>query len=268
MIKSPYLVKPGKKVDLNDYPTDETGRFRSKEESLPETEKLSGRLGELQQVLYAQAKYSVLVVLQGMDTSGKDGAIRTVFSSVNPQGCQVVSFKSPSSLELAHDYLWRIHAATPAAGMITIFNRSHYESLLIERVKSLVPEERWSRRFDHVNAFERMLVDEGTTVIKFFLHISKEEQKQRLEERLHDPQKNWKFNPGDLEERKRWDDYQRAYEDVLRKCSTDHAPWYIVPADRKWFRNWVLSDIIVRTVEKLDLKYPPPVAGIEKLRVE
>src|SRR6476659_10416888 len=187
-----------------------------------------------------------------MDCGGKDGSIEHVFSSVNPQGCQVTSFKVPTPLELAHDYLWRIHQAVPPKGMIGIFNRSHYESVLVERVKNLVPKDVWSRRYRHINEFERLLADEGTTIIKFFLHISKDEQKRRMQARLDDKQKNWKFNVGDLKERALWDDYQEAYQDALRECSTDYAPWYVVPADKKWYRNWVISDTIVRTVQSLD----------------
>jgi PPK2 family polyphosphate:nucleotide phosphotransferase len=181
----------------------------------------------------------------------------------------VASFKRPTELELAHDFLWRVHAAVPPRRMIGIFNRSHYESVLVERVKKIVPKEVWSRRYDHINEFERVLAeDQGVTILKFFLHISKEEQKCRLEARLRDPKKNWKFNPADLEERKLWDDYQEAFDDMLEKCSTEYAPWYVVPADRKWFRNWVLSETIVRTMETLDLKYPDPLPGLDKIVID
>jgi PPK2 family polyphosphate:nucleotide phosphotransferase len=268
MINSPYLVKPGTKVDLTRLATDGTGDFAAKEEVQAAAAKNLERLQELQDVLYAQAGHALLVVLQAMDAAGKDGVIRHVFSGINPQGCSVTSFKVPSTLELAHDYLWRIHNAVPAKGMIGIFNRSHYESVLVERVKNLVPKRVWSRRFDHINAFEKMLSDEGITIIKFFLHVSKKQQKRRLEERLKDPRKNWKFNPQDLAERDRWKQYMRAYEDVLQNCSMAHAPWYVVPADHKWFRNWVVSDTIVRTLRTLDLRYPPPVKGIERYKVD
>jgi PPK2 family polyphosphate:nucleotide phosphotransferase len=268
MIDSPYLVRPGKKVRLGKLSTDDTGSFKDKKEARKPTEQSLEELDRLQEVLFAEAKHAVLVVLQAMDTGGKDGTIEHVFSGIDPQGCSVTSFKVPTELELAHDYLWRVHEACPPKGMIGIFNRSHYESVLVERVKDLVPEKVWSRRYDHINAFEKLLSDEGTTIIKIFLHISKQEQKSRLEARLSEPEKHWKFNPNDLKERQRWDDYQKAYEDAIEKCSTDYAPWYIIPADRKWFRNFAVCDIIVRTLQQLKMKFPPPAPGIEDLKVE
>jgi PPK2 family polyphosphate:nucleotide phosphotransferase len=268
MFESDYLVRPGKKFSLKDQPTDDTGPFDDKDEAAKAIEKNLARLHELQEVLYAEAKHAVLVVVQAIDAGGKDGAIEHVFSGVNPQGCAVTSFKKPTPLELAHDFLWRIHAAVPPRGMIGIFNRSHYESVLVERVKKFVPKDVWSKRYDHINEFERVLADEGVTILKFFLHISKDEQKCRLEKRLADPAKNWKFNPADLEERKLWDDYQDAYDDMLERCSTDYAPWYVVPADRKWFRNWVLSETIVHTMEALDMKFPPPAPGLDKIKID
>ena len=267
MIKSPYLVKPGKDLKLSKLDTADTNDFKGKEDALPATEKNLEKLRKLQGLLYAESKRALLVVFQAMDAGGKDGAIEHVFSGLNPQGCSVTSFKAPSHEELAHDYLWRIHIATPRRGIIGIFNRSHYESVLVERVKKLVPKEVWSKRYDHINAFEKLLADEGTVILKFFLHISREEQKKRLEARLQDPAKNWKFSPLDLEERKRWDEYMEAYQDALEKCSTDDAPWFVVPSDHKWFRNWVISDTIVRTLEELDMKYPDPIPGIEKIKV-
>ena len=268
MVPSPYLVKPGKKFKLSNLATDDKGPFKDKHEAeKPEHENLA-KLTKLQEVLYAQAKHAILIVFQAMDGGGKDGAISHVFSGVNPQGCHVASFKEPTPLELSHDFLWRIHKATPSRGMIGIFNRSHYESVLVERVKSLVPEKVWSKRYDTINQFEGMLADEGTTIIKFFLHISWEEQKERMEKRLADPTKNWKFSPSDLKERKRWDAYMEAYQDALKKCSTEHAPWYVVPADHKWFRNWVVSDTIIRTLESLDLQYPPPMKNADKVKVK
>jgi PPK2 family polyphosphate:nucleotide phosphotransferase len=268
MVESPYLVKPGSKVALSEHPTDDTGTFTTKEDAAPETEKNLARLADLQELLYAEAKHAVLVVFQAMDTGGKDGAIKHVFCGLDPHGCSVTAFKAPTPVELAHDFLWRIHEATPRLGMIGIFNRSHYESVLVERVKNLAPQNVWSKRYDHINNFEKLLADEGTTILKFFLHISKDEQKRRLENRLHNPHKQWKFNPADLDERRRWDDYMQAYEDALRRCSQKHAPWYVVPADRKWVRNWVVSDVLVRTLEELDMQYPKPVAGLEKIVVE
>lgn len=263
-----FVVEPGKKFKLSSRKTDQREPFEDKKEGSKATEKLVARLGELQEVLYADAGRAVLIVLQGMDTSGKDGAIEHVFGAVNPQGCQVTSFKVPSTLEASHDYLWRVHAAVPARGMIGIFNRSHYESVLVERVKKLVPREVWSRRYEQINSFEKMLSDEGVTIIKFFLNISRDEQKQRLQARLDEADKHWKFDPHDLEVRKQWDEYMDAYEEALEKCSTKHAPWHVVPSDHKWFRNWVISDTIVRAVEKLDLRYPAPVPGIEKIKID
>jgi PPK2 family polyphosphate:nucleotide phosphotransferase len=268
MVDSPYLVEPGSKFKLADAPTNETGKFKSKEDAHDPTKKNLERLAELQELLYAEAKHALLVVFQAMDTGGKDGSIEFVFRGCDPQGCQVTAFKTPTPLELSHDFLWRIHAATPPFGMIGIFNRSHYESVLIERVKKLVPEKVWSKRYDHINDFEKMLADEGTTIVKFFLHISKDEQKRRLEARLNEREKQWKFNPGDLVERKLWDEYMDAYQDAIRDCSQKHAPWYVVPADRKWYRNWVLSDVLVRTLEDMGMKYPKPAPGLDKIVVE
>ena len=268
MIDSPYLAEPGKKLHLSKLKTDSTGSFKDKDDAKDQIDENLEKLQGLQNVLYAEAKHAVLIVFQAMDAGGKDGAIKHVFSGVNPQGCSVTSFKKPSSLELAHDFLWRIHLATPSKGMIGIFNRSHYESVLVERVDKLVHKKVWSKRYDHINNFEKMLADENVTIMKFFLHISKEEQKKRLGQRLKDSEKNWKFDPQDLVERKRWDEYMDAYADAIEKCSTADAPWYVVPADHKWFRNWVISDTIVRELAKLKMKYPRAVEGIEKLKVE
>jgi PPK2 family polyphosphate:nucleotide phosphotransferase len=268
MIKSPYLVKPGHSLKLSSHDPGDRGDFKDKDDAADAIEKNLKKLKALQNILYAEAKHAVLVVFQAMDAGGKDGAIEHVFSGINPQGCSVTSFKVPSHDELAHDYLWRIHAATPGRGMIGIFNRSHYESVLVERVNDLAPKRVWSKRYDHINAFEKMLADEGTVILKFFLHISKEEQKKRMEDRLNDSSKNWKFNKQDLIERKSWSDYMKAYADAIEKCSTDYAPWLVVPSDHKWFRNWVISDTLVRTLEKLPMKYPAPEPGLGKLRVE
>ncbi len=267
MSHAKYLVEPGQKVRLSHIDADDTGQFKDKQEAKHETEKNLARLSDLQEVLYADAKHSVLIVLQAMDAAGKDGTIKHIFSGVNPQGCSVTSFKAPSTLELAHDYLWRIHEAAPPHGMIGIFNRSHYESVLVERVKKLVPKETWSKRYEQINDFERMLSAEGTTIIKVFLHISKAEQAKRLQARLDDPAKHWKFDPLDLKVREQWDDYQTAYEDAIEKCSTKAAPWYVIPANHKWFRNWVVSQVMVKTLSSLHLQFPPPAPGIGKLRV-
>jgi len=218
--------------------------------------RLQERLGELQAALYADGERALLVVLQGRDASGKDGTIRHVFSAANPQGCQVVSFAAPSEIAQRHDFLWRVHASVPRKGMIGIFNRSHYEDVLVARVRSLVPKELWERRYDHINAFERLLVDEGTIVVKFLLHVSREEQRQRLLERVNDPAKNWKFRAGDLDDRARWDEYTAAYRDAAARCSTAWAPWYVVPADRKKVRDWLIADTLVRTLERVDMRLP------------
>lgn len=268
MIDSPFIVKPDSKVRLNDWDTDDTGKFKNKQDAAAAVEKNLEKLQKLQALLYAESRHALLIVLQAMDAGGKDGAISHVFSGVNPQGCDVTSFKIPSTAEKSHDYLWRIHRACPARGMIGIFNRSHYESVLIERVKDLAPEKVWSKRYDSINNFERMLHDEGTLILKFFLHISKDEQKRRLEARLSDPEKNWKFSVNDVHERQYWDEYQSAFEDLIGKCSTKYAPWVIVPADKKWFRNWVLSDIIVRTLEEQDMHYPKAAPGIENTKID
>jgi PPK2 family polyphosphate:nucleotide phosphotransferase len=229
-----------------------------KETTQAATEKLVKRLGELQELLYAEHGRKVLILLQGMDTSGKDGTIRKVLRETSPQGVRVVSFKKPTEVELDHDYLWRVHAQVPGRGEMVVFNRSHYEDVLVVRVHSLVPKSVWRKRYDQINEFERMLTEEGTTILKFFLHISREEQRERLQARLDDPTKRWKFQHGDLAERKLWNAYSRAYEDVLTKTSTKHAPWHVVPADRKWARDWIVANTIVRVMENLRMKYPDP----------
>lgn len=216
------------------------------------------RLGELQNVFFAAAKRALLIVLQGRDASGKDGVVRTVIGSCNPAGVRINSFKAPTPVELAHDYLWRVHQVTPEKGMMGIFNRSHYEDVLVVRVHELVPESAWSKRYEQINDFERMLSENGTVILKFFLHVSRDEQKERLRERVEDKTKNWKFNAGDLDERNRWDNYTDAYGDALRKCSTEWAPWYVVPADSNKARNYLVAKRIVETLEGLDLEYPKP----------
>jgi PPK2 family polyphosphate:nucleotide phosphotransferase len=268
LLDSPYLVTPGKKFHISDVKTNDTGPFKEKDETAAEIKKNLKKLSDLQELLYAESKHALLVVLQAMDTGGKDGAIRHVFSGVNPQGCSVTSFKVPTELEKAHDFLWRIHQAVPARGMIGIFNRSQYESVLVERVHNLVPEKVWRNRYDQINDFEEMLTDEGVIILKFFLHISKEEQKRRLLARLEDPEKHWKFSVNDLKERELWDDYQEAYQDAISKCSTKAAPWFVVPADHKWFRNWVLSDTIVRALRKLHMKYPEAPKNLDKVVIK
>jgi PPK2 family polyphosphate:nucleotide phosphotransferase len=252
-------VQPGEKIRLRDIDPDDT-RFApsDKEETIARSERLAARLGELQELLYAEHRHKVLIVLQGMDTSGKDGTIRHVLSAVTPQGIHVASFKKPTETELDHDYLWRIHAQAPASGEIVVFNRSHYEDVLVVRVHDLVPEDVWRKRYGHINDFERMLSDSGVVVLKFFLHISRKEQLERLQARIEDPTKRWKFQTGDIDERKLWGKYQKAYEDALQKTSTKWAPWTIVPANKKWYRNYIVAKTIVDALEGLGMKYPNP----------
>lgn len=250
-----YKVRPGVHVRLKDIDPQATAGFEGdKGEGKDVLDDLTDRLEVLQEQFYAEHKHALLVVLQGMDTSGKDGTIQHVFDGVNPQGVRVASFKVPTPIELDHDYLWRIHQQAPAKGEIAIFNRSHYEDVLVVRVHKLAPEKVWQKRYGQINDFERLLTDSGTIILKFFLHISKEEQKERLLDRLKEPDKRWKFNPGDLKERDLWNDYQHAYEDALAMTSSEWAPWYVVPADHKWFRNLVIASTIVQTLEKLNPK--------------
>jgi PPK2 family polyphosphate:nucleotide phosphotransferase len=250
-------LDPHEKISLSDKAALPPRALGADDEVLEKKmDKLRTRLDDLQGALYAESKRSLLVVLQARDAGGKDGTIRRVFSSMNPQGCAVSAFKAPSPVELAHDFLWRVHAAVPARGMIGIFNRSHYEDVLAVRVHKLVPKKVWKERYDQINDFERMLTENGVTILKFFLHISKEEQRVRLSERLTDPSKNWKFQAGDLDERELWDEYTRAYLDVFRKCSTKDAPWFLVPADRKHARDYLVLEKIVSTLEEMDPKYP------------
>jgi PPK2 family polyphosphate:nucleotide phosphotransferase len=254
-----HRIKPGKSVHLDQIDPDDTSLMPAgKHEGREELEKLQKRLGELQEVLFAEHKHRVLIVLQGMDTSGKDGTVRSVLDAVNPQGVRVESFKRPTEEELEHDYLWRAHKRVPANGEIVVFNRSYYEDVLVVRVHSLVPEEVWRPRFDQINDFERMLTESGTLILKFFLHIDKAEQKKRLQSRIDDPTKRWKFQHGDIEERRLWDSYTRSYEDVLEKTSTDAAPWYVVPSNTKWYRNYVIADAVVGQLEKLKMAFPEP----------
>lgn len=262
-----YRVKPDSKLRLDEFDPDDTGDYeqtdKGKEKAKAITAKLIAKLDGLQERLYANADRSLLIVLQGMDTSGKDGTIKNVMSGVNPQGCQVATFKAPSNSELAHDFLWRVHSRVPAKGHIGIFNRSHYEDVLITRVHKMISGKVETQRLRQINEFESMLVENGTAILKFFLHISKDEQKERLKARVIDPEKRWKFNQGDLEERKLWSDYMTAFEDVLSATSTDCAPWYIVPANHKWYRNLVVADHVVDALEDMKLKCPPAPEGID-----
>lgn len=259
-------VAPGSKVDLGERSTKATLGFH-KESADAELQETKLAIDLLQQRLFAEHRRSVLLVVQAMDAAGKDGTIRLVLSGLNPQGVQVTGFKAPAGPEAEHDYLWRVHAACPAKGEIGVFNRSHYEDVLIVRVKGFVPKSAWKRRYRHIREFEQTLVDEGTTVIKCFLHVSKEEQAERLQERLDDPEKRWKFRAGDLDDRTLWSDYQVAYEDALRETSTAAAPWYVVPADRNWVRNLAVAKILLHTLSKLDPKVPPPEPGLEDVTV-
>jgi PPK2 family polyphosphate:nucleotide phosphotransferase len=264
-----YRIAPGTSVDLSQWdPADRSAFEGDKDAWRDDLKELNNRLEELQELLYAEGKHKILIVLQAMDSGGKDGTIRHVFDGTNPQGVKVASFKKPTDQERAHDYLWRVHRHTPGSGEITIFNRSHYEDVLVVRVHNLVPPEAWGRRYDHINAFEQMLADEGTTIVKFYLHISKEEQKERLQARLDEPHKRWKFAKGDLAERERWDEYVKAFEAVLSKTSTESAPWFVIPADRKWYRNLVISKILVDTLEGLDMRYPEPEEDLEGIVIK
>lgn len=265
------LVKPGSKVKLKDFDTRYTADFKDKEDAAEMLARDVARLAELQDMLYAMNTYSLLVVIQAMDAAGKDGTIKHVMTGVNPQGCNVTSFKQPSVEELEHDFLWRINKAMPKRGMISIFNRSHYEEVLVTRVHpeyilgqnipgidsvDKVDKKFWKKRFDIINDFERQASEAGTVIIKFFLHVSKEEQKKRFLSRIEEPEKNWKFSSGDVKERQNWDKYMEAYEEAIENTSTDYAPWYVIPADRKWFMRAAVGDIIVGTLEKLELGYP------------
>lgn len=263
---SPYRVASGQSVDLSSWATDEDEGL-NKAIGREATEGLNEQLEAAQELLWAQNKEKVLLVIQATDTGGKDGTIRHVFDGVNPQGVRVASFKKPTENELAHDYLWRVHRHTPSAGEMVIFNRSHYEDVLVVRVHNYVPEQQWSRRYQHIREFERLLADEGTTIIKFFLHISKEEQKERLQSRLDESDKHWKFSTGDLQERERWDDYQSAFTDMLAETSTDYAPWFVIPADRKWFRNLLVSRIVVDAFDSLGMSYPEAEEGLDKITI-
>jgi PPK2 family polyphosphate:nucleotide phosphotransferase len=247
-----FQVKPGSSVSLANIDPRDTCGFKDKEETKLKTAADAEAINELQDRLYAEGRRSLLVILQGMDASGKDGTLRGVFNACGPLGVHATSFKVPSEVERSHDYLWRVHAACPASGMIGVFNRSHYEDVLVVKVKGLVPEEALARRYGEINGFEKMLSQNGTEILKFMLHISPAEQKQRLQERLDDPAKQWKFNPGDLDDRKLWPEFMAAYEKALSECSTQHAPWHIVPADRKWVRNAIIARIVREKLEEMD----------------
>jgi PPK2 family polyphosphate:nucleotide phosphotransferase len=259
-------IDPSARVRLAKIATDATPGCHDKEAALTGLGESLEELRKLQYRLFAENRRAVLVVLQAMDAAGKDGVVRHVLSGLNPQACRVTSFKVPSALEKQHDFLWRIHQAVPPMGEIGVFNRSHYEDVLVARVRQLAPPAVWKARFAMINDFERYLSDNGVTIVKFFLHLSRTEQARRLQDRLKDPERNWKFTPADIEERRFWDDYQSAYEDVLARCSTSWAPWFVIPADHKWYRNWAVAEILRHTLWKMDLRFPPPLHDARDLR--
>ena len=261
-------VQPGEAAGLDRRdPADRSGFEGSQQDAEPVSDELRERMRDLQEQLWAQREHRLLVVLQAMDTGGKDGAIRRISEGMNAAGLRVATFKAPTPPELAHDYLWRIHPPVPGDGEVVVFNRSHYEDVLVVKVHGWAPPERIERRYGHITAFEQLLADEGTTIVKLHLHISKAEQKERLQARLDDPTKLWKFNPGDLEERELWDDYQAAYETALTRTSTAAAPWYVIPANRKWYRDLLVQTLLVRTLEDLDLRWPDPPEGLDPAKV-
>ncbi len=261
-----FIVTPGSKVDLTKIDAGYKDSHESHEAAMPEIEAYRDKLRDLQFRLYAETKQSLLICLQALDAAGKDGTVNHVLSAMNPQGCRVYGFKQPSAEELAHDFLWRIHKATPAKGEVAIFNRSQYEDVLVVRVHDLVPKSVWSKRYDLINDFERLLVDNGTRVVKFFLHISEDEQLRRFKQRIDDPARNWKISDADYKERSYWADYQKAYQEALSTCSTKHAPWYVIPANHKWFRNLAVSQIIVKTLEAMDPKIPAPTVDLDAIK--
>ena len=263
---SQFRVEPGGKVDLNKVDAGFTDKHESHKHALPEIEECNRKMHDLQYLLYAEGKHSLLICLQGRDAAGKDGTINHVLGAMNPQGCTVTGFKVPTKLESAHDFLWRYHQHTPARGQVAIFNRSHYEDVLVARVHSLVPKEVWSQRYEHINNFEKLLYDTDTRILKFYLHIDPDEELKRFKKRIDDPARQWKISEGDYAERPFWDAYTGAFEDALSKCSTKHAPWFIIPSNHKWFRNLVISRIVVETLESLDMKFPKPTVNIDEIK--
>ena len=263
-----FAIVSRKRLKLNDFDPDDTAGFDKGDKADAHLKRNISRMEDLQYRLYAEGRRALLIVLQGMDASGKDGTVRHVMSGLDPQGCRVTSFKVPSAEEAGHDFLWRIHKAMPAHGEIGIFNRSHYEDVLVVRVHQLAPKSVWSARYDQINAFEKLMSDNGVTILKFFLHISKAEQRQRFEARLDDPIRNWKISPADFKERRRWNDYVEAYEAVLNRCSSSVAPWYVIPSNKKWFRNLAVSQIIVETLERMNPKFPKPSFDLSRIKVK
>ena len=262
-----HRLEPGTSVAIRELSTRGRDFCTDREAAKQERMALQQEMYDLQQRLYAAQDQRLLVVLQAMDAGGKDGTIRRVFERVDPRGVRVSSFKAPSKEELGRDYLWRIHQEVPAAGMIGIFNRSHYEDVLAVRVHQLVPEQTWQARYEQINQFEALLTETGTTIVKFFLHISRNEQKKRFQERLDRPEKHWKFSAEDLAKRESWDDYMVAFEDMLNRCTTVYAPWYVIPADQKWYRNLAITRVLVETLQQMDPRYPPPEPGLDKIQI-
>lgn len=261
-----YRVGFASRSDLASIDPRDKGPFKNRREADAFTAEAIDKIQQLQYQLFTENKQSLLIVLQAIDAAGKDGLIRKVFGRMNPQGCRAYAFKVPTALELSHDFLWRIHACAPAAGTVSIFNRSHYEDVLTARVHNLVPEEVWRRRYGHINAFESLLADRGTRIIKLYLHISLEEQLERFQSRLEDPAKHWKLDVSDYQARQRWDCYRQAYHDVFEKCSFDHAPWFVVAADRKWHRNAAAAGIVLETLQQMDPQLPKPSVDLEAMR--
>jgi PPK2 family polyphosphate:nucleotide phosphotransferase len=261
-----FVVKPGGRVELNGIDASCKGEHENKDSAQDELEKHVQRLHDLQYLMYAENKRALLVILQGMDAAGKDGTISHILTGMNPQGCRVYGFKTPTEEELAHDYLWRIHQAAPRKGSVVVFNRSHYEDVLFVRVHKLVPKEIWSKRYDEINEFEKELANNGTHIVKFYLHIDKDEQLARFKERLDDPKRQWKISELDYAEREYWSGYQEAYEEAIGRCSTPYAPWYIIPANHKWFRNLAVSQILVDTLESIKMKFPAPSVDLHEIK--
>ena len=261
-----FRVKPEGKVNLNKTDAGFTDKHEDQASALEEIEKYTHKLRELQYLLYAENKRSLLIILQAMDAGGKDGTINHVLGNMNPQGARVYGFKAPSAEEAAHDFLWRIHQAAPPRGQVTVFNRSHYEDVLVTRVHDFVPKKVWSKRYDLINDFEKGLVENGTHILKFYLHISEDEQLRRFKQRIDDPSRHWKISESDYKEREFWDDYTMAFQDALSKCSTEHAPWFVIPANHKWFRNLAVSQIVVETLESLKMAFPKPTVDINEVK--
>jgi len=261
-----FCVEPGSKVDLGKIDAGFRDKHESHEHALPEIEACSRKLRDQQYLMYAENRRSLLICLQGRDAAGKDGTINHVLGAMNPQGCTVTGFKVPSKEEAAHDFLWRYHKAAPARGQVAIFNRSHYEEVLVQRVHNMVPKKVWSKRYEHINDFERMLCENGTHILKFYLHIDPEEQLARFRQRIDDPTRHWKISDADYAERPFWDAYTRAFEAALEKCSTDHAPWFIIPSNHKWFRNLAISRIVTEVLDALGMKFPEPTVDINEIR--